>query len=104
MRNPIHLYYGSRWAADLYGVEMLDELAQTYGNFRYQVVLSQESSTSGVRSGRLPAAVVQDLSTLVGWKVYPAGPPAMVEAMTLQAKALGARAEDIHADAFYYQP
>lgn len=104
MKNPIHLYYGCRWAADLYGTEQLEALANAYPHFRYQIVLSQETPTETIRTGRLPAAVAQDLPTLKGWKVYPAGPPAMVEAMTLQARALGARAEDIHADAFYYQP
>lgn len=104
MANPIHLYYGCRWSTDLYGVDRLASLAQTYRNFRYHVVLSQETACATHRTGRLPAAVAEDLPTLTGWKVYPAGPPAMVEAMTLQARALGARAEDIHADAFYYQP
>lgn len=103
MANPIHLYYGSRWAKDLYGVERLETLRRQHQNFHYHLVLSQEPSVGAVRCSRLPAAVAEDLPTLTGWKVYPAGPPAMVEAMTQQARALGARNEDIHADAFYYQ-
>lgn len=104
MTQPIYLYYGSRWAADLYGLDELENLAQAYGHFHYQLVLSQAPAAGKVRSGRLPAAVAADFASLAGWKVYPAGPPAMVEAMTRQALALGALADDIHADAFYYQP
>ncbi|MBJ3816778.1 2Fe-2S iron-sulfur cluster binding domain-containing protein [Shimwellia pseudoproteus] len=102
--RPIVLYYGTRREDDLYGLEQLDALARRHTNFRFQVVLSQQSATGTRRAGRLPDAVSEDIASLSGWKVYPAGNPAMVTTMTAHALSLGAKPEDIHADAFYFQP
>lgn len=104
MTGPIHLYYGTRRGEDLYGLDRLAQLAREYPRFRYHLVLSQGQPDDPGRRGRLPAAVAEDLSSLDGWKVYPAGNPLMVDAMIDQALALGAQPEDIHADAFYFQP
>ncbi|AFJ48486.1 2Fe-2S iron-sulfur cluster-binding protein [Shimwellia blattae] len=102
--RPVTLYYGARREEDLYGVAQLEQLARDYPGFRFHVVLSQQPASAHRRHGRLPATIAGDIPSLAGWKIYPAGNPAMVASMTELALQLGARPQDIHADAFYFQP
>jgi CDP-4-dehydro-6-deoxyglucose reductase len=100
MGQPIHVYFGAREARDLYMVEQFRELSTRHGNLSFVPVLSQEAQ-AGRRSGQVGAVVAEDFSDLDGWKVYLAGPPAMIDATAPLLIERGIRAADIHADAFF---
>ena len=101
MPQDIHLYFGVRDERDLYFEDRFTALAQEYPNLHFVPVLSEPAGDSVRRTGFLHEAVAADFDDLDGAKVYLAGPPPLVEAATDILRKLGARAEDIHADAFY---
>jgi ferredoxin-NAD(P)+ reductase (naphthalene dioxygenase ferredoxin-specific) len=98
----IRLYFGVRAERDVYNELLLQDLARQHGNFRYEIVLSEEGSARR-GAGFVHDAVEHDLASVEGYKAYLAGPPAMVEAATAMLKAKGLASRDIHADAFYNQ-
>jgi NAD(P)H-flavin reductase len=53
-----------------------------------------------LRTGLVHEALAETFASLAGYNVHLAGPPAMVEAATAAALALGAEREAILADAF----
>jgi len=101
MRQPIHVYVGGREERDLYGLDRLAELAARHGNMTIAPVLSSPSAPTQRRKGFVHAAVRADLADLDGWKVYTAGPPAMIDALTEVVLALGLQRADLHADVFF---
>jgi ferredoxin-NAD(P)+ reductase (naphthalene dioxygenase ferredoxin-specific) len=104
MTNPIHLYFGVRSSADIYGQAWLDELAQRNPNLHVHVVIATNEPGTRHRVGLVTDAVSADWSDLCGWRAYLCGAPPMVEAATLIAKARGIAMEHIYADAFYASP
>jgi CDP-4-dehydro-6-deoxyglucose reductase/ferredoxin-NAD(P)+ reductase (naphthalene dioxygenase ferredoxin-specific) len=98
--SPIHLYFGVRAERDVYGQRELAQLSEQHPNLRVHIVLSEERSAAR-RHGLISEAVAADFADLTGFKVYLAGPPAMVDAATDVARSRGVPARDIHADAFY---
>lgn len=104
MRQPIHVYIGGRDERDLYGLDRLAELAARQGNMTVTPMLSAPSTPTDRRTGYLHAAVRADLRDLDGWKVYTAGPPAMIDALTEVVLATGLRRSDLHADVFFTPP
>jgi CDP-4-dehydro-6-deoxyglucose reductase/ferredoxin-NAD(P)+ reductase (naphthalene dioxygenase ferredoxin-specific) len=100
-RGPIHLYFGARDEQDVYLEDRFKALAAKHPNLSYHVVLSQASGATGRRTGFLHEAVASDFSSLDGAKVYVAGPPVMVDAVTPVLVSRKMRREDVHADAFY---
>lgn len=101
MAQPIHLYFGVRAERDLYMVDHFKGLATRYANFHFVPVLSEPQGLTSYRTGLVSGAVAADFPDLDGCKVYAAGPPVMVEAVTATVIQAGARREDVHADAFY---
>ncbi len=97
-KQPIHVYFGVRAQRDLYMTGRFGELADGHPNLRFVPVLSEGD---GERTGYVTDAVAFDLDDLDGWKVYMAGPPAMVDAAGPVLAARGARIDDIHADVFF---
>lgn len=98
-RQPIHVYFGARAERDLYMTGRFAELAEEHDNLRFLPVLSEGAGRG--RRGFVSDAVAADLEDLDGWKVYMAGPPAMIDAAGPILAARGARATDIHADVFF---
>lgn len=101
MVNPVHLYFGVRSAQDLYDVERLRTLASQHANLHLHVVVATGAAGPGLRSGLLTDAIAQDLSSLVGWRAYLCGAPALVDALSFVVKRLGIAPNHIHADAFH---
>lgn len=101
MRQPIRVYVGGRDERDLYGLDQLAALAARHGNMTVTPVLSAPSAPTDRRTGFLHAAVRADLQDLAGWKVYTAGPPAMIDALTEVVLASGLQPADLHADIFF---
>lgn len=101
MRQPIRVYVGGRDERDLYGLDQLAALAARHGNMTVTPVLSAPSAPTDRRTGFLHAAVRADLQDLDGWKVYTAGPPVMIDALTEVVLASGLQSADLHADVFF---
>ncbi len=101
MRQPIRVYVGGRDERDLYGLDQLAALAARHGNMTVTPVLSAPSAPTDRRTGFLHAAVRADLQDLDGWKVYAAGPPLMIDALTEVVLASGLQPADLHADVFF---
>jgi CDP-4-dehydro-6-deoxyglucose reductase/ferredoxin-NAD(P)+ reductase (naphthalene dioxygenase ferredoxin-specific) len=108
--NPVRLYFGVRAERDVYGEALIDRWQRRHPDFRAHVVLS-EAGAGHADGTRLPRriglvtdAVAEDFADLAGYKVYMAGPPAMVDAASELVRARGVAPRDLHADAFYPAP
>ncbi|HEY9095374.1 MAG TPA: 2Fe-2S iron-sulfur cluster-binding protein [Hydrogenophaga sp.] len=101
MDNPIHLYFAVRSREDLYDVDRLRALAAGHPRMTLHTVVATGPVDEGMRAGLVTDAVAQDLGSLVGWRAYLCGAPAMVEALTLLVAKRGLKPEHVHADAFY---
>ncbi len=101
MKNPIHLYFGVRSQADMYGIERLQNLAQAHGDMKLNIVIATGPTDTGQRSGLVTDAIQADHPHLKDWSAYFCGAPVMVEALNMLAKQLGIDPAKIHADAFY---
>ena len=101
-RGTLHLYHGVRESRDLYDASILTDAGA--GAVRYVPVVVTPSLETVCRHGFVHEAVESDFDTLSGFEVYVAGPPLMVDACIATALRLGARPEDVHADAFDVAP
>lgn len=101
MRQPVRVYFGARSERDLYGLDILHDLARSHADMIVTPVLSEPDGTTSRRTGHVHDAVAADIIDLDGWKCYAAGPPAMIDALTEAALAAGLRQEDLHADSFF---
>jgi len=102
MDNPIHLYFGVRSAADVYGLDWLQHLQREHPSLTVYPVLAS-GANGGHRTGLVTDAIAADLGHLAGWRAYLCGSPPMVEAVTQLVRARGLAPEQTHADAFYLQ-
>ena len=100
MAGAIHVYFGVRSSADLYGVEVLRAIAAQHGNVRTSVVALNGNGT-GARSGPVTDAIAADHRDLSDWRGYFFGVPSAVEAAKILAKRLGMHSDRLHGDAFY---
>jgi ferredoxin-NAD(P)+ reductase (naphthalene dioxygenase ferredoxin-specific) len=101
MANPIHVYFGVRTPADVYGLDWLLALAERHPQLLVHLVVATGNSDPGVRSGPVTDAVAKDWPSLAGWRAYLCGAPPMVEAASVLVQQRGVRPEHVHADAFY---
>ena len=101
MKNPIHVYFGVRTPADIYGMQWLTALASAHKNLQIHLVVTIGNSDPEARSGLVTDAIAQDWANLTGWRAYLCGAPPMVEAASLLVQSRGIKSEHIHADAFY---
>lgn len=101
MRNAIHVYFGVRSPADIYGAQWLADLAEEHANLKVHIVVAMDNHDSQLRSGLVTDAVVNDWKDLSGWRAYLCGAPPMVEAAAMLVKQRGIQPEHVYADAFY---
>ncbi|WP_144154393.1 2Fe-2S iron-sulfur cluster-binding protein [Paraburkholderia sp. BCC1885] len=103
-RRAIHLYFGVRSEADVYGAGTLSELAERFPNLAVHTVIATGPARDRHRAGLVTDALDSDWGTLDGFRAYVCGSPPMVDAVrqTLIAKGLGY--EHVYADAFFSQP
>ncbi len=101
-QRPLHIYWGGRQRADLYGDEMARRWARDCGHIHYTPVLSASSDGDWPgRTGQVHRAVMEDWLDLSGAEVYACGAPAMVAAARRDfSNHCGLSASDFHADAF----
>lgn len=101
LRCEVHVYFGVREERDVYGEVEMRRWIDGFAGSAAQVVLSHGTAGRQRRTGLVTDAVDRDFERLDGFKVYLAGPPAMVEAAVALLIRKGVAARDIHADAFY---
>jgi ferredoxin-NAD(P)+ reductase (naphthalene dioxygenase ferredoxin-specific) len=101
MPNAIHVYFGVRSPADIYGAQWLADLAEEHANLKVHIVVAMDNHDSQLRSGLVTDAVVNDWKDLSGWRAYLCGAPPMVEAAAMLVKQRGIQPEHVYADAFY---
>jgi ferredoxin-NAD(P)+ reductase (naphthalene dioxygenase ferredoxin-specific) len=103
-RQPIHLYFGVRSEADLYGSRVLAELQQRHTNLDVHIVIASGPIDVGHRAGLVPDAIAADWQgthALRDFRGYVCGSPPMVDAVTQTLAALGLDSARIYADAFF---
>jgi ferredoxin-NADP reductase len=97
----IDLYWGLRLAEDVCLVDELDDLAERYPFFRYQISLSQPPEQwSGLR-GRLTESVPPLLTRLSGKRYYLVGNGAMIEEMSSVLSDLGVDRHFIYEEVYF---
>jgi naphthalene 1,2-dioxygenase ferredoxin reductase component len=104
LHNPVHLYFGVRSPRDVYGLDLLQNIASQHPAFKLQVVVTSGGDPRTQRCGLVTDAIEHDLGPLQGWCAYLCGSPPLVEAATMLARRKGLAPERIYADAFYTQP
>ncbi|SIS86508.1 2Fe-2S iron-sulfur cluster-binding protein [Neptunomonas antarctica] len=106
VKNPIHLYWGARVAADLYLSELPKQWAAENDNVTYHPVVSEPGDSCGWtgRVDLLPRAIQSDFDSLADVEVYTSGSPAMVYALLDACEEKGLKQAQMHSDVFAYAP
>lgn len=101
--EPVVLFAGFRNQDDVYGLQQLDELRRRHRNFRYHIALDEARPGDPPQAVHRPlgAYLLEQVPDFSGAKVYLAGPPGMVEAISATLLERGLTERDLHADAFY---
>ncbi|MFT0211492.1 CDP-6-deoxy-delta-3,4-glucoseen reductase [Pseudomonas sp. F1_0610] len=100
--QPIHIYWGARFASDLYKLPAFPRWKQ-YDNVHMHTIISHDENWMG-RSGLLYEAICADISQLEQYQVIASGSPAMVYATFDALCAAGMQPEQMQADVFAYAP
>ena len=105
-RRTIALYWGARNAGDLYLRTLAEGWAREAPNLRFHPVLSdpEQAAATGLRSGLVHEAVLEDWPDLSGHEVYMSGPPAMIDAGRRLFAEAGLPDERLYFDSFDYAP
>jgi ferredoxin-NAD(P)+ reductase (naphthalene dioxygenase ferredoxin-specific) len=101
MDNDVHVYFGVRSKADIYGEPWLAGLEQRLPRMRFHIVVASGKQGDDYRSGVVTQAVSDDWSDMKGWSAYIAGAPVMVDAASILLRQKGVVPERIYADAFH---
>lgn len=98
--RPIAVYWGVRTRAELYVREQLEALSRGATQVRFVPVVEDPdcSGSDGVRSGRVPDALVDDGLSLATCEAYLSGPAAMVAAVKQCLARAGADPAHVHCD------
>lgn len=106
VKNPIHIYWGARIAADLYLSELPKQWAAENDNVTYHPVVSEPGDSCGWtgRVDLLPDAIKHDFATLESVEVYASGSPPMVYALLDACEEKGLQQVQMHSDVFAYAP
>ena len=101
--EPVHFWYGARTLKDAPYVDEMEALAAKFGNFTWQLVLSDEAGGSGP-TGLVHEAVrdglLQRHPDLHGFEFYLCGPPPMLAATRGMLRKLGVVEERVAFDDF----
>lgn len=99
--RPMRFYWGLRQVEDLCLLDQLDHLAASYGNFSYEISLSQpHPDWTGLR-GRLTESVPPLLDRLGGRHYYLVGNGAMIEEMRLALSDQGVDEQLIYRETYF---
>lgn len=106
VKNPIHIYWGARVAADLYLPTLPVQWAAENDNVTYHPVVSEPGDSCGWtgRVDLLSGAIKQDFSSLEHVDIYASGSPQMVYALLDACEEKGLEQSQMHSDVFAYAP
>jgi CDP-4-dehydro-6-deoxyglucose reductase len=104
--RPIHLYWGARYAIDVYEETLVLDWARRHPQLTFSAVLSEaaEPGAQHRRLGWVHEAVLADHPRLENVDVYVAGPPALVEAVRASFPSRGLEQHRLSFDSFDYAP
>lgn len=102
MGCDIHLFFGVRNEADIYGEAELVALAAQHPNLHLHFLLSAPAIGSTRRRISLADVLPADFPDCTDARLYVAGPPAMVESVVAVAQSQGFAPDRIHADPFHH--
>ncbi|WP_151704996.1 NAD(P)H-flavin reductase [Nitrincola alkalilacustris] len=104
--NPIDVYWGARVEEDMYLENLAKQWAERHANLRFIPVVSEPSKSPGWtgRTGLLPDAISEDLTSVDNVQLFASGSPAMVYALLDRFEARGLKPQQIHSDVFAYAP
>ncbi|WP_409524575.1 FAD-binding oxidoreductase [Nitrincola sp. MINF-07-Sa-05] len=104
--NPIDVYWGARVEEDMYLETLAKQWAEHHANLRFIPVVSEPAKSPGWsgRTGLLPDAISDDLTSIEAVQLFASGSPAMVYALLDRMEARGMQQEQIHSDVFAYAP
>lgn len=100
---PIYLYAGAGEPNDLYYVESLTELSNTYENFHYIPVVrrhAEQLEHKALIEKDMVDLIQENYPDLKGWKVFLCGNPEMIKKVQKHCFFQGAAITDILIDAF----
>jgi CDP-4-dehydro-6-deoxyglucose reductase len=104
IRREVTLFWGARYASDLYEDDWLRQLAARESRFHYVPVVSDEEPAAGGRRGLVHEAVLAAGLPLAQADIYLAGPPEMVTALREALPRHGADPARIVFDSFEISP
>ena len=104
--NPIDIYWGVRVAEDLYLDALPKEWAAEHANVNFVPVVSEPEHSPDWkgRTGLLPSAILEDITTFDDVNIFVSGSPAMVYALLDACEEKGFDEANMQADVFAYAP
>jgi len=100
-RRQMRLHWGMRSEEDLFWVDNLERLAETYPNFVFDIVLSKPSEKWELCSGHVQDCLMRDFPQgLTQWEAYVCGRQAVVIEIAAKLEELGMKREDIYHEKF----
>jgi CDP-4-dehydro-6-deoxyglucose reductase len=104
--RPMSLYWGARAAEELYLRALPERWAAEHASLRFCAVISdaERIGDSGLRSGFVHEAVLEDHADLSGFDVYMSGPPALIDAGRRGFVDAGLPEDRLYYDSFDYAP
>lgn len=103
-RRSIDVYWGARSAGDLYLRALAEHWERELPHLRFHAVVSEPPHATGLRTGLVHEAVLQDHPDLSGHEVYMSGPPAMIHAAQPRFIDAGLVESRLYFDSFEYAP
>ena len=103
-RREIHLFWGTRTAAELYLDELPQRWADENSHIHYHRAVSGQDETNGPEAfaGFVHEAVMERHPDLYGFDVYMSGPPAMIDAAKIAFATHGMREDRLYYDSFEF--
>ncbi|MFV0574283.1 MAG: NAD(P)H-flavin reductase [Vibrio sp.] len=71
--QPIYLYWGAKDSSQLYAMNELEDIAQTYPNIHFVPVVEDAEQNWSGKVGNVLEAIEQDFASLVDFDIYIAG-------------------------------
>jgi len=99
--RQMRLHWGMRSEEDLFWIDNLERLAETYPNFVFDIVLSKPSEKWELCSGHVQDCLMRDFPQgLTQWEAYVCGRQAVVMEIAAKLEELGMKREDIYHEKF----
>lgn len=104
--RPIHLFWGTRTAEELYMDDLPKQWAEQYDWFQYTSVLSEPESSSNWdgETGFVHEALVRAYPELADFDVYMSGPPIMINSARDRFAEAGLPTNQLYYDSFDFTP